>query len=80
MRMTAYCKVVFKFFRKYAVRDNLGYLVSEVVDHIIGVIIEKEGINKSFCPFNYIYFTFINILALSAFGKRYTNIKFSPIF
>ena len=56
--------------RKYSTTDKLVYLVSDVVDHTIKTIIEKEGLDKPFEPFEYIYSTFLNILAASAFGKR----------
>ena len=57
--------------RKYAVSDELAYLVCDIVDDTVKTIIEKEGINKPFNPFTTIYLTFFNILAQSAFGKRY---------
>ena len=56
--------------RKYSTTDKLVYLVSDVVDHTIKTIVEKEGLDKPFAPFDYIYNTFLNILAASAFGKR----------
>ena len=56
--------------RKYSITDKLVYLVSDCVDHTIKTIIENEGLDKPFTPFDYIYNTFLNIIASSAFGKR----------
>ena len=45
-------------------------VVSDCVDHTIKTIVEKEGLDKPFVPFEYIYSMFLNILATSAFGQR----------
>ena len=57
--------------RKYAVSENLAYLVNEVVDETVQMIKDKEGINKPFDPTDYLYLMMYGILTSSAFGKRY---------
>ena len=57
--------------RKYAVDEKLALLVNDVVREIADTIKEQEGIDKPFDPVNYIYLTIYNILASSAFGKRF---------
>ena len=57
--------------RKYSASDKLVYLASDCVDHTIETILEKEGLDKPFDPYEYIYYTFLNIMTASAFGKRY---------
>ena len=46
-------------------------LVNDVVGETVETIKKNEGINKPFCPNNYLYLTMYNILASSAFGRRY---------
>ena len=58
--------------RKYANDEKLALLVNDVVGESIETIKKVEGINKPFNPVNYIYLTVFNILASSAFGKRYS--------
>ena len=55
---------------KYSSTDKLVYLVSDCVDHTIKTMVEREGLDKPFQPFDYIYSSFLNILAASAFGIR----------
>ena len=58
--------------RKFANDEKLAFLVNDVVGETIETIKKEEGINKPFNPVNYIYLTVFNILASSAFGKRYS--------
>ena len=67
--------IIFCLNRKYSTSDKLSYLVVDCVDHTIKTIIDKEGFDKEFIPFEYIYNTFLNIIASSAFGKRYYNFQ-----
>ena len=62
-----------KFSRQYSTTEKLANLVIDCVDHTIDNIIEKEGLDKPFVPFDYIYNLFLNILSASAFGRRYRN-------
>ena len=57
--------------RKLAVSDKLAYLVDDVVDQTIAQIKTNEGVGKPFDPKSYIYMLVFNIIASSAFGKRY---------
>ena len=36
-------------------------------------MIKKEGLNKPFVPFHYLYLAIFNIIASSAFGKRFVS-------
>ena len=56
--------------RKYATTDKLTDLAIDCVDYSIDNMIEREGLNKPFVPFDYIFIMFLNIMATSAFGKR----------
>lgn len=56
---------------KYARDEKLALLVNDVVGETVETIKNKEGINKPFDAVNYIYLTVYNILASSAFGKRF---------
>ena len=56
--------------RKYAVDEKLALLVNDVVEKTVETVKNKEGINKSFDPTDYIYLTIFSVLASSAFGKR----------
>ena len=56
--------------RKYAVDEKLALLVNDVVGETVETIKKNEGINKPFCPNNYLHLTLYNILASSAFGTR----------
>lgn len=47
--------------------------MSDVVDETCQLIITKEGVGKPFDLEPYIYKTMVNILAQSAFGRRYAN-------
>ena len=58
--------------RKYSNDEKLAFLVNDVVGETVNTIKEKEGIDKPFDPVHYIYLTIYNILASSAFGKRYS--------
>ena len=57
--------------RKYSVDEKLALLVNDVVRETVNTIKEQEGIDKPFDPSDYIYLTIYNILASSAFGKRF---------
>ena len=65
-------RVIHAAVRKYANDEKLAFLVNDVVAEIVNTIKEKEGIDKPFDPVHYIYLTIYNILASSAFGKRYS--------
>ncbi|CAG2177715.1 unnamed protein product, partial [Oppiella nova] len=58
--------------RKLAVSEKLSDLVDDVVNETVETIISNEGIGKPFNPKTYIYMSVINIIASSAFGKRYS--------
>lgn len=45
-------------------------LALESVDHTIETMMDREGIDKPFVPFDYIYNMFLNIMAANIFGKR----------
>jgi len=66
-------------FRKYSTSDKLAYLVTDVVEETVKIIKQKEGINKAFSPYDYIYLLFFNILASSVFDKRYAFSQFSSV-
>ena len=57
----------------YSVDEKSAPLVRDVVSQIINEIMNKEGINKPFVPFKYIFLTVLNIFASSAFGNRFVN-------
>ncbi|CAG2170385.1 unnamed protein product, partial [Oppiella nova] len=58
--------------RKLAVSEKLSDLVDDVVNETVETMIKNEGIGKPFNPKTYIYMSVINIIASSAFGKRYS--------
>lgn len=58
--------------RKLAASDKLAYMVRDSVDNTVALILKNEGTDKAFSPFNYIYLSVYNIIARSAFGKRYS--------
>ena len=57
--------------RKYSVDEKLALLVNDVVGETVETIKKKEGINTLFNPVDYLYLIVFNILASSAFGKRF---------
>ena len=57
--------------RKYSTTEKLTNLAIDCVDHTVETIIEREGLNKPFVSHDYTHNIFLNILAASAFGKRY---------
>ena len=59
--------------RKYSVDEKLPLLVKDVVSETVDNIMKKEGINKPFVPFDYLYLTLLNILASSAYGVRFVS-------
>ncbi|CAG2176555.1 unnamed protein product, partial [Oppiella nova] len=58
--------------RKLAVSEKLSELVDDVVNETVETMISNEGIGKPFNPKTYIYMSVLNIIASSAFGKRYS--------
>ncbi|CAG2168693.1 unnamed protein product [Oppiella nova] len=58
--------------RKLAVSEKLSDLADDVVNETVETMIKNEGIGKPFNPKTYIYMSVINIIASSAFGKRYS--------
>ncbi|CAG2172361.1 unnamed protein product, partial [Oppiella nova] len=57
--------------QKYSTNDRLAYVATDCVDRTVKTILDKEGVGKPFSPINYIYLTFLNILATSTFGQSY---------
>lgn len=57
--------------RKYSITEKLVNLVTDTVDHTFDCMVKNEGINKPFATLDYIHSMFLNIMAASAFGKRY---------
>ena len=66
-----FSNAILNIIRKYSTTDQLAYLVSDVVDQTVQLIIDKEDIEHGFQPFDYIYLLFLNIMANSVFGKKY---------
>ena len=64
-------KNVYIIHRKLAVSDKLAYLVDDVVEQTVTQMKINEGFGKPFDPKSYIYMLVFNIIASSAFGKRY---------
>ena len=62
--------------RKYSVDEKLALLVNDVVGETVETIKKKEGINTLFNPVDYLYLIVFNILASSAFGKRFFIINY----
>ncbi|XP_054157487.1 steroid 17-alpha-hydroxylase/17,20 lyase-like [Oppia nitens] len=58
--------------RKLAISEKLYVLANDAVRETVDTIITTEGYDKPFNPMSYIYMSVINIIASSAFGKRYT--------
>ncbi|CAG2177960.1 unnamed protein product [Oppiella nova] len=58
--------------RKLAASEKLSDLVDDVVNETVETMICKEGTDKPFNPKTYIYMSVFNIIASSAFGKRYS--------
>ncbi|XP_054167198.1 cytochrome P450 2A9-like [Oppia nitens] len=57
---------------KYSSNEQLVNVAVDCVDQTVQTMLEREGPNKPIDPFNYIYLTFLNILAISTFGKTYS--------
>ena len=66
-------KTCYFFERKYSTNDRLVYTACDSVDEVIELIVNKEGLNKEFKPNDYNYLLFLNIIAKSAFGKKFKN-------
>ncbi|XP_054157898.1 steroid 17-alpha-hydroxylase/17,20 lyase-like [Oppia nitens] len=58
--------------RKLAVSEKFYILANDAVRETVDTMIATEGCDKPFNPMSYIYMSVINIIASSAFGKRYT--------
>ena len=63
------------FCRKYSISEKLVTLVTDTVDYTIDNMVKREGLNTPFNPINHIYSIFLNIMSMSAFGKRYYFIQ-----
>ena len=61
--------------RKLAINDKFSELVDDVVDETVRLIKDNIGYNKAFNPKSYVYLTVYNIIASSAFGKRYDSYR-----
>ncbi|XP_054157433.1 steroid 17-alpha-hydroxylase/17,20 lyase-like [Oppia nitens] len=57
--------------RKLAVSEKLYVLANDAVRETVDSMIATEGCDKPFNPKSYVYMSVINIIASSAFGKRY---------
>ncbi|CAG2117293.1 unnamed protein product, partial [Medioppia subpectinata] len=58
--------------RKYATEDRFASVTCELVDDIVGLMLDREGVGQPFSPVNYIQLTLYNIICYSVFGKKYT--------
>ena len=66
-------KVSLSAVRRWSVDDKLALLVNDVTKQTVDAIKEKEGLNNPFDPVTYIYLAVFNVLASSAFGKRFNT-------
>ncbi|XP_054165236.1 cytochrome P450 2E1-like [Oppia nitens] len=55
---------------KYAMNEQLENVVVDCVDKTVEIMLEREGPDKPIKPYDYIYMTFLNILANSAFNEN----------
>ena len=58
-------------YRKYSITEKLVNLVTDTVDLTVDTMLKNEGLDKPFYALDYVHNLFNNILAASAFGKRY---------
>lgn len=56
--------------RKYSTTEKLIDVTVDSVDTAIKNIVEREGIDQKFDPFDYIYNMCLNVMAVSGLGKK----------
>lgn len=60
-----------RFHREMASSEKLCHFARDAVDESVMTMISKEGVNKSFNPYDYVYLTVFGIIANTVFGNRY---------
>ncbi|XP_054158510.1 cytochrome P450 2C31-like, partial [Oppia nitens] len=64
-------RVALSAVQKYSVNERLVNVAVDCVDKMVQTMLEREGPNKPIDPFNYLYLTYLNIMATSCFSQYY---------